>query len=151
MSTTMAAAQAATSGDWTLALSHGTLECRDLAASRRFYCEFLGLDTVRRGNMAIWFRCGGSWMVASVCTGEKQQSLPIDSRWCLDMASPEEVDAAHAAAARLADAYGIREILPVEAVGTRRSFCLRDLDGNWWEICHRPTRLYDDIFAAAAH
>jgi hypothetical protein len=25
--------------------------------------------------MAIWFRCGGGWMVASVCTSEKQGSV----------------------------------------------------------------------------
>jgi catechol 2,3-dioxygenase-like lactoylglutathione lyase family enzyme len=136
-------------GAWALALSHGTLECRDLAASRRFYSEFLGLDTVRRGEMAIWFRCGGSWMVASVGTGEKQESLPIDSRWCLDMATADEVDAAHEAATGLAAEYGIMEILPLQAEGAERSFCLRDLDGNWWEICHRKDRLYDGVFGDA--
>ena len=68
-------------GDWTLSLSHGTLEVRDITASRRFYSEFLGLETVQRGNVAIWIRCGGGWMVACVCTGDKAQPLPIDIRW----------------------------------------------------------------------
>ncbi len=136
-------------GSWTLALSHGTLECKEIEPTRRFYSEFLGLETVRRGDMAIWFRCGGGWMVASVCTGEKQVSLPIESRWCLDMASAGEVDAAHAEAEHLAGEYGIQEVLPVTQEGDYRSFCLRDLDGNWWEIGHRPGRLYDHIFGSA--
>jgi hypothetical protein len=75
-------------GAWTLALSHGTLECKEIEPTRRFYSEFLGLETLRRGDLAIWFRCGGGWMVASVCTSEKQVSLPIESRWCLDWPHP---------------------------------------------------------------
>jgi catechol 2,3-dioxygenase-like lactoylglutathione lyase family enzyme len=134
---------------WTLSLSHGTLECRDLDATRRFYQDFLGLQTVLRGRMAVWFRCGGGWMVASVCTGERQQALPIDSRWCLDMSSPEEVDSAHQAAAECAAKYNIQEIRPIEQDGARRAFFLRDLDDNWWEICHRPGRLFDDEFERA--
>jgi hypothetical protein len=99
--------------------------------------------------MAIWFRCGGGWMVASVRTGERQVALPIESRFCLDMATPEAVDAAHGAAVRLKDEFAIKEILPVEVDGPRRSFCLRDLDGNWWEIGYRPGHLFDDVFAGA--
>ena len=138
-------------GDWTLSLSHGTIECRELDPSRRFYRDFLGLETVKRGDMAIWFRCGGGWMVASVCTGEKQVALPIESRWCLDMTTADEVDAAHEAATRLADSYGITEVRPVEVAGDRRSFCLRDLDDNWWEVAYRPGRLYDEVFGATTH
>lgn len=138
-------------GEWTLALSHGTIECKDIDASRRFYRDFLGLETVRRGDMAIWFRCGGGWMVASVGTGEKQESLPIDSRWCLDMASAEEVTKAHTSARRLKDDFQIQEILPIQEVHGRRMFCLKDLDGNWWEIGFHPGRLYDSIFEGASH
>jgi hypothetical protein len=135
--------------DWTLSLSHGTLEMRELAPSRRFYAEFLGLETVQRGDVAVWVRCGGGWMVACVCTGERAQALPIDVRWCLDMATSEEVDAAHAAALEKQAEFNIREIRPIEEDEVGRSFCLQDLDGNWWEIGYRPGRLFDSIFAAA--
>lgn len=141
--------QTKATGDWTLALGHGTLECRELGPTRRFYDEFLGLETVRRGHMAIWFRCGSKWMVASVATGEKQVPLPIESRWCLDMDTPEDVDAAHDAALKHADEFGIQEVLAVRTEGERRLFCLRDLDSNWWEIGHRPGRLYDREFGVA--
>lgn len=137
-------------GEWTLALSHGTVECKDIDVSRRFYRDFLGLETVRRGDMAIWFRCGGGWMVASVGTGEKQESLPIEARWCLDMASAEDVTNAHAYAHRLKDEFHIQEILPIEEKKGRRMFCLKDLDGNWWEIGFHPGRLYDAVFESAS-
>ena len=133
---------------WTLALSHGTLETRNIAKARRFYNDFLGLETVQRGDIAVWFRCGGGWMVAGVKTGDAMLTLPSDVRWCLDMATSEEVDAAHEAALRLADEYGIQEVRPIATEGNQKSFQLADMDGNWWEICYRPERLFDSIFDA---
>ncbi|MGE3936427.1 MAG: VOC family protein, partial [Rhodospirillaceae bacterium] len=47
----------------TTILSHGTLECRDLAASRKFYEEFLGLETVFHGKRTMLIRKGGYWGV----------------------------------------------------------------------------------------
>ncbi len=138
------------SGSLTLSLSHGTLETRDLVAARRFYNEFLGLETVQRGEMAIWLRCGGGWMVAAVMTGDTMLPLPPEVRWCLDMATAEEVEEAHAAALRLQDEYGMQEIRPVARDGDQTGFLLRDMDSNWWEICHRPGRLFDGVFGTAA-
>ena len=138
------------SGSLTLSLSHGTLETRDLVAARRSYNEFLGLETVQRGDMAIWLRCGGGWMVAAVRTGDSMLPLPSDVRWCLDMATANEVTEAHDAALRLKDEYGMQEILPVTQDGDQTSFLLRDMDSNWWEICHRPGRLFDQVFGSAA-
>ncbi len=34
--------------------------------------------------------------------------------------------------------------------GDTRAFALQDLDGNWWEIYHRPAHLYDALFEAEA-
>lgn len=138
------------SGSLTLSLSHGTLETRDLVAARRFYNEFLGLETVQRGEMAIWLRCGGGWMVAAVNTGDTMLPLPSSVRWCLDMATPGEVEEAHAAALRLKDEYGMQEVQGVTRDGDQTGFLLRDMDGNWWEICHRPGRLFDKVFGSAA-
>lgn len=138
------------SGSLTLSLSHGTLETRDLIAARRFYNEFLGLETVQRGEMAIWLRCGGGWMVAAVMTGDTMLPLPPTVRWCLDMATAEEVEEAHAAAHRLQHEYGMQEIRPVTRESDQTGFLLRDMDSNWWEICHRPGRLFDGVFGSAA-
>ena len=138
------------SGSLTLSLSHGTLETRDLVAARRFYDEFLGLETVQRGEMAIWLRCGGGWMVAAVRTGDSMLPLPPSVRWCLDMATAGEVEEAHAAALRLKDEYGMQEVQDVTRDGGQTGFLLRDMDSNWWEICHRPGRLFDEVFGSAA-
>ena len=134
---------------WTLSLSHGTLETRDLAAARRFYDEFLGLETVKRGEMALWLRCGGGWMVACVKTGDSMLPLPPDVRWCLDMETAEAVLEAHDAAVRLREDYGMQEVRPVTRAGDQTGFLICDLDGNWWEICHRPGRLFDSVFGPA--
>ncbi len=136
-------------GAATVALSHGTLEVKELAPTRRFYDEFLGLETVLRGDMAIWIRCGGGWMVACVKTGDTMLELPPAVRWCLDMGTAEEVTEAHAAAHRLQGDYGIRQVQPIARDGDETSFLLEDLDGNWWEICHRPGRLFDAVFGSA--
>ena len=40
-------------------LSHGTLESRDLAFSRRFYEEFLGLEVVQTSPISLLIRLGG--------------------------------------------------------------------------------------------
>lgn len=37
-------------------LSRGTLECRDIAASRRFYEEALGLEVAQQAPVALFIR-----------------------------------------------------------------------------------------------
>jgi catechol-2,3-dioxygenase len=38
------------------ALTHGTLECRSLRETRKFYEEFLGLEVVRHAPPGMMFR-----------------------------------------------------------------------------------------------
>ena len=47
-------------------LSHGTLESRDLAFSRKFYEEFLGLDVVQTSPISLLVRLGGNHTYAFV-------------------------------------------------------------------------------------
>src|SRR6266571_4055291 len=47
-------------------LSHGTLESRDLAFSRRFYEEFLGLQVVQTSPISLLIRLGGPNTIAVV-------------------------------------------------------------------------------------
>src|ERR1700730_2428429 len=47
-------------------LSHGTLESRDLAFSRRFYEEFLGLEVVQTSPISLLIRLGGPNTIAVV-------------------------------------------------------------------------------------
>lgn len=132
-------------------LSHGTLECRDLTPTRRFYTEFLGVDVIRHAEVAMGTWCGGDWFIACVGAGESATPQPYENRWGLSVETPDEVDEAHAAAKAQSTKYDIQDVLDIEDDGDIRRFSLRDLDGNWWEIHHRRNaRLFDDYFADAA-
>lgn len=129
-------------------LSHGTLACRNLAASRRFYEEFLGLDCVEHvPGRAMMIRLGGYWSVVCLQSPREQQ-LQVWNHWGLDVASREEVDRAHALALTHKDSYGIRRVLPVREAHGDYSFYMEDLDGNWWEFQCLGGRDFDDIFRA---
>ncbi len=133
--------------------SHGTMDSRNPEKTQRFLQEFLGIRSVRKspGTQYVWQ--GGRWIIACLKVNEKLAPRQGEGfRFALLVATPEEVDAAHDAAVEQQDKWEIREIRPVEVGGTTRSFRLQDLDGNWWEIYHRPGHLYDDLFEReAAH
>ncbi|MEK8174133.1 FAD-dependent oxidoreductase [Streptomyces sp. M19] len=122
-------------------LSHGTLECRDVAATRRFYEEVLGLEVVQQAPMALLVRLGGDHCYAVVET-RADHEMPLLNHNGLDLGSEEEVREAHAALGRVQEEYGIKKLTrPTHQHGVY-SFYVQDLDGNWWEICHLPQRGY---------
>jgi catechol 2,3-dioxygenase-like lactoylglutathione lyase family enzyme len=119
-------------------LSHGTLECRDIAATRRFYEEVLGLEVVQQAPMALFIRLGSDHCYAVVETRRGDREMPLLNHNGIDLATEEEVREAYDTLQRVKDDYGIRKLTnPVHQHGTY-SFYLQDLDGNWWEICHLP-------------
>ena len=129
-------------------LSHGTLGVIDLAQSKRFYTEFLGLDCVRHTERGLNLRKGGYWSVVCLEIGDKVQATKLYNHWGLDVASRDEVDAAYAAALRLKDEYGIRRVNKIQISHGDYTFKLQDRDGNWWEIQYieEPMK-YDKRFA----
>ena len=127
--------------------SHGTMDCRNPEKTQRFLQEFLGVRSVRKskGTQYVWL--GGRWIIACLRVGEGVPSRQGEGyRFGLLVATPDEVDAAHAAALAQQAAWDIQHVRPVQVDGDTRSFALQDLDGNWWEIYHRPGHLYDDVF-----
>ena len=126
-------------------LSHGTLMCKDLAKSRRFYEEFLGLEVVRPARPAMYLRLKTGMYVVAVCIGENVPKQHVLTHWGLNVASRAEVDKAHADAVRLKDVYGIQKINKVLERHGAYGFYFQDLDNNWWEIQHEP-RTIDDFF-----
>ncbi len=127
--------------------SHGTMDCRNAEKTQRFLQEFLGIRSVRKskGTQYVWL--GGRWIIACLNVGENVPARQGEGyRFGLLVASAEEVDRAHASALAQQQKWEIREIRPVSAEGDTRAFWLQDLDGNWWEIYHRPGHLYDDVF-----
>jgi catechol 2,3-dioxygenase-like lactoylglutathione lyase family enzyme len=117
-------------------LSHGTIECEDCLTSRRFYQDVLGLGSVRPLAAAQYLWNGGPWSLVCVAIGEEPRPQGVENRFCLRVETAAEVDAAREAALRAQPEHRIREIGPLGESGGIRSFVLRDLDGNWWEICN---------------
>jgi catechol 2,3-dioxygenase-like lactoylglutathione lyase family enzyme len=131
--------------------SHGTLELRDAEKTQRFYREFLGLHSVHKNKRMQYVWLGGEWIIACAARGEAMRDRQeIDNRWGLEVATPEEVDAAYKAALAQQAQWGILDVRPITTEGGARAFCLQDMDGNWWEIYHRPGHIYDDLFEKQA-
>jgi catechol 2,3-dioxygenase-like lactoylglutathione lyase family enzyme len=128
-------------------LSHGTIECMDIKASRRFYEEVLGLGSVRPLPAAQYLWNGGPWSLVCVGIGVETKPQGVENRFCLRVTAPGEVDAARDAALQLQDEHKIREIGPIEVRGDVRSFTLRDRDANWWEVSNSGADIYEEAFA----
>lgn len=128
-------------------LSHGTVECSDMVATRRFLTEFLGLDIHRPVKEAQYMYRGGPWTVVCVCVeGGDAKDQTQDNLFKLAVATAMEVDAAHEAATRTADQYGIRQVEPVTEQDGLRAFRLQDLNNTWWEISNVSQGHYDALF-----
>ncbi|HXP93760.1 MAG TPA: VOC family protein [Candidatus Binatia bacterium] len=118
-------------------LSHGTLECTDIEATRKFYEEFLGLETVRTSKISMTLRLNSSTVFVAVQVGKKSQ-MPLMAHNGLDVATPADVDKCHEIVMREKDQWGIKKVTtPIDQHGTR-SFYFLDLDDNWWEILANP-------------
>jgi catechol 2,3-dioxygenase-like lactoylglutathione lyase family enzyme len=75
-------------------LSHGTLETRDVAFSRRFYQEFLGLEVVQTSPISLLIRLGGPNTIAVVYS-KQAHAMSLLNHNGLDVRTQDEVDAAH--------------------------------------------------------
>ena len=127
-------------------LSHGTMEVKDMAAARRFYTEFLGLDCFRHNKPAMMVSKGGDWVIVCVQVGAAAHPLNVLNHWGIDVDTREEVDAAHRAATEMKDTYGMKKITtPGDQHGTY-SFYIEDLDHNWWEIQFFDGIQHEDMF-----
>ena len=130
-------------------LSHGTVECTDMVATRRFYTDFLGLDIHRPVREAQYIYRGGPWSVVCVCVdGGDAKDQAEDNHFKLAVDTPGEVDAAHAAAIARRDEYGIKRIGDVSETEGRCAFRLQDLNYTWWEITNVDQAYYDALFDA---
>ncbi len=127
-------------------MSHGTLECYNLKASRRFYEEFLGLECVRHAKPAMAVRCGMKFHIVCVEVGSALRPCGVLNHWGLDVGSREEVDRVQRMAKELKDEYGIRQVLDVVDQHGVYSFYMEDLDHNWWEVQCYDGFQHDDMF-----
>ncbi len=128
-------------------LSHGTIECSDIAKTRRFLTEFLGIDVVRPLPEAQYMWKGGPWSVVCVCIEESEAKTQTQqNRFKLTVESAAAVRTAHAAAVAHKDDYEMRRVEAVETANGFTSFMLLDLNNVWWEITTQAQPDYAALF-----
>ena len=127
-------------------IGHGTLEVVDLAKSRRFYEEVLGLEVIQPSARSMMIRLGTDHTYAVVETG-KESGMTMLAHNGLDVGSEEEVHASHDRLVSVKDEYGIKQITDVRHMHGDTSFYFADPDGNWWEIVAVRTGGYSADFS----
>jgi catechol 2,3-dioxygenase-like lactoylglutathione lyase family enzyme len=128
-----------------LLLSHGTVECRDIEAAKRFYTEVLGMEAVRTSKISLMLRLNSTTTIAAVQT-RGPNGAGHYSHFGLDFATREEVDAAWETLKGVQEEYGIRKITrPADQHGAY-AFYIEDMDGNWWEFLTNPPDGYSYVF-----
>ena len=122
------------------AMTHGTMECTNLAASIKFYREALGLDvithvpTIRPHDVK---HPSTPWYVVSleVPPKNKHYLTPLQ-RYTVAVASPAALGRAREELRARRAEFGITSIEEIQDIDGGQSFQLSDLDRNWWEIAY---------------
>ena len=126
-------------------LSHGTLESKDIEASRKFYEEFLGLQVVRTSPISLLIRLGGTNTIAVVLSAHKKPMTMLNHNG-IDVETQDEVNEVHRVVEAERETWGLHKITkPVLQHGTY-SFYFWDADDNCWEILTNPTGGYSWLF-----
>jgi catechol 2,3-dioxygenase-like lactoylglutathione lyase family enzyme len=126
-------------------LSHGTVECHDLGAARRFYTELLGMEVVQTSAISLMLRLNTNTTKACVET-KGETSAGHYSHFGFDFETREEVDAAHEIVLAQKDNYGVKKVTrPLAQHGTY-AFYVVDADDNWWEFLTNPEGGYSYVF-----
>ena len=126
-------------------LSHGTLESRDLALSRRFYEEFLGFEVVQTSPISLLVRLGGANTIAVVYSKQAHEMNLLNHNG-LDVLSKDEVDAAYSTVCDQAEKWGLKKISKPHLQHGTYSFFFWDGDDNCWEILTNPQGGYSWLF-----
>ncbi len=126
-------------------LSHGTLESRDLAFSRRFYEEFLGFEVVQTSPISLLVRLGGANTIAVVYSKQPHEMNLLNHNG-LDVRTKEEVDAAHRTVCAEAETWKLKKISKPHLQHGTYSFFFWDCDDNCWEILTNPEGGYSWLF-----
>jgi catechol 2,3-dioxygenase-like lactoylglutathione lyase family enzyme len=132
-------------------LGHGTLECIDIATTRRFYEEVLGLEVLQTSPTSIMVRKNTSHVYVAAETGRIDPEQPRMNHNGLDVESPEAVDRAYETMASIKDEWRLKQVHKPRHAHGDYSFFFQDFDGNWWEIVAvRPDGYAADFVEGAA-
>jgi catechol 2,3-dioxygenase-like lactoylglutathione lyase family enzyme len=126
-------------------LSHGTLECKDIAFTRRFYEDFLGFEVVQTSPISIWARLGGRHVYVCVQARDKA-AMPLLGHNGIDVESDEQVRECHRLVITHAAEWKLHKITQPTVQHGSFSFYFWDADENCWEILSNPVNGYSWMF-----
>jgi catechol 2,3-dioxygenase-like lactoylglutathione lyase family enzyme len=118
------------------ALTHGTLENDDLAASERFYRDALGLEVVKLWPSSCYVKHPATpWYVVCIqAQNANRRMLSRYQRFTIAVASAGEVHVAHKQFAANREAWQLRALEEIAESTEGTGFQFADMNGNWWEI-----------------
>ena len=128
-------------------ISHGTLECKDIEFTRKFYEEFFGFETIQTSKISIWCRLkGAKHIYVCVQVADKAGEMPFANHNGLDVSTDSQVDACHKTVTEQADKWGLDKITEPRVQHGSYSFYFYDKDQNIWEILSNPEGGYSWMF-----
>jgi catechol 2,3-dioxygenase-like lactoylglutathione lyase family enzyme len=117
------------------ALTHGTLQCDNLAKTKEFLIDTLGLEHV--GGMSdrtIYVKHSATpWYIVMLPRSPRQYLGPAN-RFTLQLESADAVEHAHRDFTANRQNLGLTGIDVLQTTDGRRNFLFSDLDKNWWEL-----------------
>jgi catechol 2,3-dioxygenase-like lactoylglutathione lyase family enzyme len=122
------------------AMTHGTIECTDLQASKKFYQQGLGLDVITHVPTVEPHDVkhpSTPWYVVSleVPAKNKHYLTPLQ-RYTVAVASPAALAEAHREFTERKQEFNLTAIEAVQDTLAGQSFQICDLDRNWWEVAY---------------
>lgn len=123
-----------------IALGRGTLVTRDLAATRRFLVEVMGMECVQTAPDHLIARHRNDRAAQNYWVLEIQQVADIThpqrlvNHWGFMVESNAAVDRAYELLAVKRNEYRLARVQPPKGNHGSYSFYFADLDSNWWEI-----------------
>lgn len=114
--------------------THGTLACANMAASRKFYTEFMGLETHQANDHVFYIKHPNTKCYVVCAERNDFKRFSPNFRFTVTLSSSEEVARAHERLTGSEKTLGISELRPLQVTGSTASFLLSDPDQNWWEV-----------------
>jgi len=116
------------------AFTHGTLACRDVKASWKFYTDVLGMEVHQANDHVVYIKHPNTKSYIVSAEREEWKNFSPHFRFTLTVGSQDEVAQAHQWLDGTGKGLGVTELRAIETNGAVSYFLLRDLDKNWWEV-----------------
>ena len=123
------------------AISRGFAASTDIALTRRFCEEFLGLECVRTAPDRLLAREKPKaqrgepyWVIEFRLIDDVDTPQGVLNHWGVDVESEADVDRIRILAETHKEYFGIKIIQKARPQHGTYAFLLKDRDSNWWEI-----------------